>query len=142
MKKIFVDTSFVISLFRKNDSNHNIAKKLAYLINENECYISNGILIEIITILMKRTKDLNLVETIYFYLQDNFIIINEYELEDYADDVFSVFKKYNKDTFKVSFVDCSCVVISKIFDIDYVLSFDKRFELFGEIMLFDVNDVG
>ena len=142
MKKIFVDTSFIISLFRKNDSNHNIAKKLAYLINENECYISNGILIEIITILMKRTKDLNLVETIYFYLQDNFIIINEYELEDYADDVFSVFKKYNKDTFKVSFVDCSCVVISKIFDIDYVLSFDKGFELFGEIMLFDVNDVG
>lgn len=141
MKKIFVDTSFIISLFRKNDSNHNIAKKLAYLINENECYISNGILIEIITILMKRTKDLNLVETIYFYLQDNFIIINEYELEDYADDVFSVFKKYNKDTFKLSFVDCSCVVISKIFDIDYVLSFDKRFELFGEIMLFDVNTV-
>ena len=141
MKKIFVDTSFIISLFRKNDSNHNIAKKLSYLINENECYISNGILIEIITILMKRTKDLNLVETIYFYLQDNFIIINEYELEDYADDVFSVFKKYNKDTFKVSFVDCSCVVISKIFDIDYVLSFDKGFELFGEIMLFDVNAV-
>lgn len=142
MKKIFVDTSFIISLFRKNDSNHNIAKKLSYLINENECYISNGILIEIITILMKRTKDLNLVETIYFYLQDNFNIINEYELEDYADDVFSIFKKYNKDTFKVSFVDCSCVVISKIFDIDYVLSFDKGFELFGEIMLFDVNDVG
>ena len=37
---------------------------------------------------------------------------------------------------------------SKLYDldgnnyIDYVLSFDKGFELFGEIMLFDVNDVG
>lgn len=51
MMKIFVDTSFIISLFRKNDSNHELTKKYAYLIDENECYITNAILTEIIMVL-------------------------------------------------------------------------------------------
>ena len=46
MSKIFVDTSFIISLFKKNDSNHELTKKYSYLIDKNECYISNTILIE------------------------------------------------------------------------------------------------
>ena len=139
MSKIFVDTSFIISLFRKNDSNHELTKKYSYLIDKNECYISNAILIEIITVLMKRTKNMQLVKTVYFYLNDNFIIINEYGIEDYNEKVFNIFQKYNQNTYKVSYVDCSSIVISNYFNIDVVLSLDNGFKLFNEIDLFKLS---
>lgn len=139
MSKIFVDTSFIISLFRKNDSNHELTKKYSYLIDKNECYISNTILIEIITVLMKRTKNMQLVKTVYFYLNDNFIIINEYGIEDYNEKVFNIFQKYNQNTYKVSYVDCSSIVISNYFNIDVVLSLDNGFKLFNEIDLFKLS---
>lgn len=139
MSKIFVDTSFIISLFRKNDSNHELTKKFSYLIDKNECYISNAILIEIITVLMKRTKNMQLVKTVYFYLNDNFIIINEYDIEDYNKKVFDVFQKYNQNTYKVSYVDCSSIVISNYFNIGTVLSLDNGFKLFDEIFLFELS---
>lgn len=139
MSKIFVDTSFIISLFRKNDSNHELTKKFSYLIDKNECYISNAILIEIITVLMKRTKNMQLVKTVYFYLNDNFIIINEYDIEDYNKKVFDVFQKYNQNTYKVSYVDCSSIVISNYFNIGTVLSLDNGFKLFDEIDLFELS---
>ena len=139
MSKIFVDTSFIISLFRKNDSNHELTKKFSYLIDKNECYISNTILIEIITVLMKRTKNMQLVKTVYFYLNDNFIIINEYGIEDYNEKVFNIFQKYNQNTYKVSYVDCSSIVISNYFNIDVVLSLDNGFKLFNEIDLFKLS---
>lgn len=139
MSKIFVDTSFIISLFRKNDSNHELTKKYSYLIDKNECYISNAILIEIITVLMKRTKNMQLVKTVYFYLNDNFIIINEYGIEDYNEKVFNIFQKYNQNTYKVSYVDCSSIVISNYFNIDVVLSIDNGFKLFNEIDLFKLS---
>ena len=139
MSKIFVDTSFIISLFRKNDSNHELTKKYSYLIDKNECYISNAILVEIITVLMKRTKNMQLVETVYYYLNDNFIIVNGYDIEDYNDKVFKIFKKYNQNSFKVSYVDCSSVIISNYLNIDSVLSLDNGFKLFGEIDLFELS---
>lgn len=109
------------------------------MIDKNECYISNTILIEIITVLMKRTKNIQLVKTVYFYLNDNFIIINEYGIEDYNEKVFNIFQKYNQNTYKVSYVDCSSIVISNYFNIDVVLSLDNGFKLFKEIDLFKLS---
>lgn len=139
MSKIFVDTSFIISLFRKNDFNHELTKKYAYLIDENECYITNAILTEIITVLMKKTKNIRLVETAYFYLNDNFIIVNEYDIEDYNEKVFNIFQKYNQNAFRVSFVDCSSIIILNYSNLDVVLSLDKGFKLFDEIDLFELH---
>lgn len=139
MSKIFVDTSFIISLFRKNDSNHELTKKYAHLIDENECYITNAILTEIITVLMKKTKNIRLVETAYFYLNDNFIIVNEYDIEDYNEKVFNIFQKYNQNAFRVSFVDCSSIIILNYSNLDVVLSLDKGFKLFDEIDLFELH---
>ena len=139
MSKIFFDSSFIISLFKKNNSNNELTKKYSYLIDKNECYISNAILIEIITVLMKRTKNMQLVKTVYFYLNDNFIIINEYGIEDYNEKVFNIFQKYNQNTYKVSYVDCSSIVISNYFNIDVVLSLDNGFKLFNEIDLFKLS---
>ena len=48
-------------------------------------------------------------------------------------------KKYNQNTFKVSYVDCSSIIISDYLNIDAVLSLDKGFKLFSEINLFELS---
>ena len=69
VNKIFVDNSFIIPIFKRNDTNQYYWKK-----------------------------------------QRNFI---ELDINKYSERVFSVFKKYNNNTYKASFIDCSCVVIAK-----------------------------
>ncbi len=135
MSKIFVDTSFIIPLFRKNDSNHELVKKNKELLLNNECYISNGVLNEVMTVIAMRTKNMKLTELIYYYLNDNFTILNEYEIEEFNKHNFYLFKKYNKHGFKLSFIDCSQVIISKYHNLDYLLSLDKDFKLFNDINL-------
>ena len=65
--------------------------------------------------------------------------INEYGIEDYNEKVFNIFQKYNQNTYKVSYVDCSSIVISNYFNIDVVLSLDNGFKLFNEIDLFKLS---
>lgn len=139
MAKLFIDTSFIIPIFKRNDTNRSIIEKNKQILFENECYISNGIVQEIITVIMKKTKDIKLAKKAYYFLNDNFIILNEYEIERYNDGVFTFFKKYNENTYKASFVDCSSIVITNNFDLDYVVSLDKFFSKFEEIKLFKLN---
>ena len=83
--KYFIDSSFIVSLFKETDTNHEIGKEHIDIIDDNECYITNGILLEVITILMKKTKDNNIVKLAYAYLLDNFIIVDEYNIKQYID---------------------------------------------------------
>ena len=139
MAKLFIDTSFIIPIFKRNDTNRPIIEKNKEILFENECFISNGIVQEIITVVMKKTKDIELAKKAYYFLNDNFIILNEYEIERYNDGVFTFFKKYNDNTYKASFVDCSSIVIANNFDLDYVVSLDKFFSKFEEISLFKLK---
>ncbi len=134
--RYFIDSSFIVSLFKEKDSNHEIAKEHINIIDNNECYITNGILLEVITILMKRTKNNGIVKLAYAYLLDNFIIVDEYNIKHYNDSVMELFLKYNNNNFKVSFVDCSSIIISNHYKLDYVVSFDKGFKSFNEIELY------
>lgn len=136
MSKIFVDSSFIIPLFRKNDSNHELVKRNREILDNNECYISNGVLNEVMTVIAMRTKNIELTELIYNYLNDNFTIINEYDISDFNKKTFHIFKRYNKDSFKLSFIDCSQPIIIKEYDLDNILSLDKDFKLFNDIYLF------
>ena len=86
---------------------------------------------------MMRTKNIELTKKAYRFLNDNFTIINEYDIEIFNDKVFSLFKKYNKSNYKLSFIDCSIVIIFKHYKLDSVVSFDKRFKLFDEIKLYE-----
>lgn len=88
---------------------------------------------------MKKTKSIEHTKKAYYFLMDNFTIINEFDIERYNDRVFSVFKKYNVSTYKASYIDCSSVVIAKQFDLDYVVSLDNFFEKFKEIKLFELT---
>jgi len=134
--KYFVDSSFIVSLFKETDSNHKISKEHINIIDNNKCYITNGILLEVITILMKRTKNNKIVKLAYAYLLDNFIIVDEYDIKHYNDKLMELLLKYNNNNFKVSFVDCSSIIISNHYKLDHVVSFDKGFKLFNEIQLY------
>ncbi len=135
MNKIFIDTSFIIPIFKKNDKSRLIIEKNKDILFENECYISNGVLNEVITVVMMKTKNIKLTEKAYYFLNDNFNIINEFEIEKYNDRVFTLFKKYNEKNYKASFIDCSSIIIVNNLDLDYVVSLDKFFNKFKEIEL-------
>ena len=139
MAKLFIDTSFIIPIFKRNDTNREIVQKNKNILLENECFISNGVLQEVITVIMKKTKNMELTKKAYYFLVDNFTILNEQDIEKYNDRVFSIFKKYNVNTYKASYIDCSSVVIAKQFNLDYVISLDKFFEKFEEISLLELN---
>ena len=136
--KILLDSSVIIAIFRKNDPLHQRAIENKEIL-DNDCYISNGIVSEVITILGQKTKDIGLVKLAYNYMKDNFTIINESDINMYNDNVFAIFEKYNKNKFKLGFIDCSEVVIYEYYNLDYVASFDDEFKLFDEINLMDLN---
>ena len=137
MSKLLIDSSFIIALFRRNDGLHQKAIKNKDILN-NDCYITDGILTEVMTIIGQKTKDIALVRIVYNYLKDNFTIIHESEINMYNDNVFAVFEKYNQNSFKVGFINCSQVIIYNNYNLDYVLSLDNGFRLFEEIELKDL----
>ena len=61
MNKIFIDTNFIVAIFREIEENHELAVKTCEtLLNNYECCISNSISTEVVTIIMMRTKNLDL----------------------------------------------------------------------------------
>ena len=92
MKKILLDSSFIIAIFRRNDPLHQRAIKNRNIL-QNDCYISDGIISEVITILGQKTKDIALVRLAYNYMKDNFTIIDESDINMYNDNVFAIFEK-------------------------------------------------
>ena len=138
MKKILLDSSFIIAIFRKNDPLHQRAIENKEVL-DNDCYISNEIVSEVITILGQKTKDIALVRLAYNYMKDNFTIIDESSINMYNDNVFAIFEKYNKNKFKLGFIDCSEVFIYEYYNLGYVASFDGEFKLFDEIKLLDLK---
>lgn len=140
MSKLLIDSSFIIALFRRNDGLHQKAIENKDILNNNNCYITDGIIAEVITIIGQKTKDITLVRKVYNYLKDNFTIIHESEINMYNDNVFAIFEKYNQNNFKVGFIDCSQVIIYNHYNLDYVVSLDNGFRLFEEIELKDLSE--
>ena len=75
---------------------------------------------------------------VYYFMQDNFIIINEQETTNFNTRVMKIFKKYNRDTFHLSFIDCSLILLFKEYNLDFLVSFDKWFEKVEEIETFNL----
>lgn len=136
--KILLDSSFIIAIFRRNDQLHQRAIENRDIL-QNDCYISNGIISEVITILGQKTKDIALVRLAYNYMKDNFTVIDESDINMYNDNVFAIFEKYNKNKFRLGFIDCSEVVICENHGLDYVASFDEEFKQFEEINLINLK---
>ena len=138
MSKYFLDANFIIAIFREIEEKNELAVSICEeLLSNHECFISNLVFNEIITILMMRTKDLALTNNAYYFLKDNMIIINEYEISRFNEIVFGMFKEYNSKSFKVGFTDCSIAFLYKYYNLDYVVTFDKNFKVFDDVKLLD-----
>ena len=139
MSKYFLDANFIIAIFREIEANNELAiSTCEELLSNHECYISNGVFNEIITILMMRTKDIELTVKAYYFMKDNLTIINEFEISRFNDRVFEMFKRYNSSSFKVGFTDCSIAFLYKYYGLDYIVTFDKNFKVFDDVSLLDL----
>lgn len=131
-----MDTSFIVALFRKNEDAYKIAKKNKHIINEHDCYTTNYVLNEVVTIVSMRTKDIKLTKKAYYFILDNFTIINEQDTPNFNSQVMNLFEKYNEKTFHLRFIDCSLILFYKRYNLDYIVTFDKWFKKVKEIETF------
>ena len=90
--KYFLDTSFLWALIVDSDTNHEKAAELSYVLNE-ECFINNNVLNEILTITGRRIN-IDSAREIYYNLIDSLEVLNEYEIANYTSKTFKTFEKH------------------------------------------------
>lgn len=122
--KIFVDSSFIIALVNENDSLHESSLEYIDLIEKNECYISNLVINEVITVIGNKI-DLETAISAFDLINDIFHVINEYEIKDFNSNTMLIYEKHGT---KLSFTDCSIIVDMHYHKIENLLSFDKEFK--------------
>lgn len=122
--KIFVDSSFIIALVNENDSLHESSLEYIDLIEKNECYISNLVINEVITVIGNKI-DLETAISAFDLINDIFHVINEYEIKDFNSNTLLIYEKHGT---KLSFTDCSLIVDMHYHKIENLLSFDKEFK--------------
>lgn len=129
--KIFIDSSFLIALINENDSLHEKSLEYLDLIEKNDCYISNLIINEVLTVIGNKI-DLKTAISAFNLLYDIFYLIDEYENKDFNYFVMLVYEKFNA---KLSFTDSSVIVNMHNEGIENLLSFDKEFKRVKDINL-------
>ena len=129
MKNILIDTNFIIAYLLELDESHeraiNLEDKEGIL--NNNLYITNHIIDEIITIIGQKASPKDAINT-YRLIKDNFIIINEYEIIDFNDRVIRIYNKLNKNKQKIGFTDCAIIETAKFYNLDAIVTFDKGFK--------------
>ena len=118
---IFLDASFLIALFVKNNDWHEQALKTLPNILKKEKIISKLVIAETITHLTLNL-DAKSIREIYNNLLENFTIIDENELYNEA---MKTFIKYDAT---LSFFDSMYITIMKIKKIYEIASFDEHFD--------------
>ena len=131
--KIFLDSSFLIALINDDDFLHKKALEYVKLTETNECYISNLIINEVITVIGNKLGLKTAILT-YDLLTSVFNIVDEYKLTDFNSNVMLIYETY--DT-KLSFTDSSIIYIMKKERINNLLTFDKEFKRVNEVNLID-----
>jgi len=121
---VFLDTSFIVSLFNNKDSNHSKALLLqtTVLSEVEHRYISSFVYAEYATILSQRLGKEEFVKYQKFFqawVQELFI---DAHLHGITKKYFETLK--NKD---ISFVDASSILAMKKYKIKHIVTFGKHF---------------
>ena len=133
--KIMFDTNFIVAYILTSDESHQRAILLEDNENifDNERFITNHIVDEVVTIIGQKSNPELALKT-YRFLKDNFIIINEYDCFDFNDRVMARYNKMNNhNKQRIGFTDSSIIETAKLFDIDSIVTFDKEFENNDEV---------
>ena len=143
MRKVFLDTSFILAYVNSNDELHDNALRLeeAENILSQDCYINNNVLNEVLT-LTGRKMNIDAAEEIYYSLVDSFEILNEYTILNYTAKTFDIFKKIvgtNSKKTKLSFTDSSIILTMNESNITDLVSFDQQFKNFKKINLIGLD---
>ena len=143
MRKVFLDTSFIMGFVNSNDDLHENAIKLEETENvlSQDCYINNNVLNEVLT-LTGRKININAAEETYYGLIDSFEILNEYNIFNYTAKTFDIFKRIvgtnNKKT-KLSFTDSSIILTMQDSNSTDFVSFDHQLKYFNEIIMIGLD---
>ena len=127
--KIFLDTSFIVAFVNDNDSLHEKALELKDIFQNNDCYISNLIIREIVTVIGNRIDTETAINT-YNIIINLCTILEEHEIREFNNKVMELYEIFNN---KLSFVDCSNIVLMRENTIKQILTFDKQFKRTNEI---------
>ena len=143
MRKVFLDTSFILAYVNSNDELHENALRLeeAENILSQDCYFYNYVLNEVLT-LTGRKINIDAAEEIYYGLIDSFEILNEYTIYNYTAKTFDIFKKIvgsNSKKTKLSFTDSSIILTMNESNITDLVSFDQQFKNFNKINLIGLD---
>ena len=143
MRKIFLDTSFILGYVNSNDELHDNALRLeeAENILSQDCYINNNVLNEVLT-LTGRRLNIDAAEEIYYGMIDSFEILIEYNIFNYTAKTFDIFKRIvgaNSKKTKLSFTDSSIILTMRESNITDLVSFDQQFKNFNEIKLIGLD---
>ena len=143
MRKIFLDTSFILAYINSNDDLHENALKLEESENilSQNVYINNNVLNEVLT-LTGRKMNIDAAEEIYYSLVDSFEILNEYTILNYTAKTFDIFKIIvgeNSKKTKLSFTDSSIILTMKESNITELVSFNQQFKNFNKISLIGLD---
>ena len=133
--KIIFDTNFIVAYILTSDESHQRAILLEDNENifDNERFITNHIIDEVVTIIGQKSNSELALKT-YRFLKDNFTIINEYDCFDFNDRVMARYNKMNnRNKQKIGFTDSSIIETAKLFDIDSIVTFDKEFKKNDEV---------
>ncbi|MBE6487051.1 PIN domain-containing protein [Methanosphaera sp.] len=128
MTKYFLDTNFIIGLILSNDDLHMKSVELndKYDLENQDCYVSNHVLDEIITII-GQYEGSNLAYNTYLMIKDNFTILNECNIPTFNSKVMTTYLEKNiNDKQKVGFTDSSIIEIIKYYHLDKLVTFDKK----------------
>lgn len=129
-KHYFLDTSFLIAYAISTDNQHEKTTLLEDIILNNPCYINNSILNECVSVSYNKTKSLEISHGVYYILNDNFTILNEYNINNFNAKTLMLFNKHNG---KLSFTDAGIITTMLENNIENLLTFDKQFQKENEI---------
>ena len=131
MKMLFVDSSYLIGLFVKNDGHHEKAEELKININHDNILINNVVFSEVMNSFKIRKNKANYTKNI-----DNLFnfFINNTELhyltkEDYVES-YGLFKYYNQS---INYSDCTILYTMQKYKINKIVSFDSYFDKINAI---------
>lgn len=128
MTKYFLDTNFIVGLILEHDDLHKDSVELndKYCFENQDCYVSNHVVDEIITIIGKYEGPIIAYNT-YLMIKDNFTILNEYNIPNFNSKVMMTYKEKNKNNKqKIGFTDSSIIEVIKYYNLDELITFDKK----------------
>jgi len=124
IKKIFLDTVFIVAFLIDKEDEHKRALELSNSLKGKELVITNAILIETINLLEKKlNRNTQSILQAYELIQDNFKIV--YVDEELTKRAMKTLIKYKA---KIGLADTLSIEVMKELNIYEIVSFDPDFD--------------